>query len=79
VSLDKTISNLLTLDMIGLYIIVAILAVIAYAVNNPKETKKFLVGVYDWYKKRKTTTKNEGEKHDTTNRTKNQSNYKENN
>lgn len=81
-SLDKTIGNLLTLDMIGLYIVVAILAVIAYAVNNPKETKKFLMGVYDWYKKRKQepiSTKNEGEKHDRKKQISNQDQEKENN
>lgn len=81
-SLDKTIGNLLTPDMIGLYIVVIILAVIAYGVNNPEETKKFLKGVYVWYKKRKTkpiSTKNEGEKHDTKTRIKNQSNYEKNN
>ena len=70
-SLDKTIGNLLTPDMIGLYIVVAILAMVAYAVNNPQDTKKFLKGVYDWYKKRKhkpISTINEGEKHGTKNR-----------
>jgi len=63
-SLDKTIANLLTPEMLGLYIVVLVLAVIAYGVNNPEETKKFLKGVYDWYKKRQQKSKNEGEKHD---------------
>ena len=76
-----SIGSILSPELLGAMIVIAILGAILYAFQNPEDTKAYLKKAYKWYVNRKNKQhKLEGEnKHERKNKTINQRMDKEHN